>query len=176
MSAPDGVGRAPFGIAAGIGAVAMVVAAQVAAVLFGPAEVWARLVVVAVGLTWYAASVADVWASLATVGLGYLLFNGFLVGRFGELAWRGAASVWHLLALLVAVGVGIGWRRVWTAVGVTRRLGQRVVVERHSTVEEAHGGGCGSGVVDGRAVRGSRSDREGGGTVVIRTRFGGGAA
>jgi hypothetical protein len=103
-------GRTPFGINVGIGAV-VVVAASMAAAVF-PA-VGVRLAVVAVSVAGYAAVVCDVGAAFAVAGLGYLLFNGFLVNRLGELTWDGTASLWHASALLLAIllGTGVRWVR-----------------------------------------------------------------
>jgi hypothetical protein len=110
---------APFGIAFAVGAVAVVAATPVAAVVFAPAPVWPRLLTVAVAVGWQAASFADVAAAAATAGLGYLLFsyllfNGFLVNRFGELTWHGVASVWRCWRWrLVRVSQHAGCKRSW---------------------------------------------------------------
>jgi hypothetical protein len=45
------------------------------------------------------AVVADTRASLVTAGLGYLLFDGFLVNRFGDRTWDGTTIMWHLTVL-----------------------------------------------------------------------------
>jgi hypothetical protein len=46
-------------------------------------------------------------------GLGYLLFNEFLVNRFGELTWHGVAEVWPVVVLLaVTARVGVAARRL----------------------------------------------------------------
>jgi len=119
--------RVPFGIAVGTGAVVMVAATAVGAAAFGQGDVAARLVVVAATVGGCAALLGDVQASLITAGLGYLLFDGFLVNRLGELTWDGAASQRRLVVLAVAVGVGRAWRWV--------RHVRRELVE-----EESHGG------------------------------------
>jgi hypothetical protein len=69
-------------------------------------------VVLAVG--GFAALADDVRAGLAAGGLGYLLFDGFLVNRYGELTWTGRTSVWHLAAFALALTLGLGWRRLRT--------------------------------------------------------------
>jgi hypothetical protein len=108
-SAPYDAGRTPFGINLAAGAVAMIAAAFVA-ILFP--EVNARLAVVAVVVGGYAAAVADSRASLATAGIGFLIFDGFLLNRLGELTWNGKTSVWHLIIFALAVGFGLARRRV----------------------------------------------------------------
>ena len=97
-----------FGITVGFGALVMVAATVVAAAMFP--EVPARLVVVALAVGAYAAAVEDLWAGLVTAAVGYLLFDGFLVNRHGELAWAGTTSVRHVAVLAFAVGVGLVWR------------------------------------------------------------------
>jgi hypothetical protein len=111
-AARDDAGRTPFGINLAAGAVALVAAAFVA-VLFPEGD--ARLVVVAVAVGWYAAMVADTKASLAVAGIGYLLFNGFLMNRLGELIWDGMTSAWHLITFAMAVGLGLGQRWIRAA-------------------------------------------------------------
>ncbi len=41
---------------------------------------------------------ARVGVGMATAGLAYLLFDGFLVNRHGELIWSGTTSTCELLA------------------------------------------------------------------------------
>jgi hypothetical protein len=107
-SADAGSTRIPFGIDLAVGSV---VASSVVAVVLFP-EVAARLVVLTVPLVVYASVVDDPRAGLATAGLGYLVFNGFLVNRYGELTWDGTPSVWHLAMFVLAVGVGLAWRAI----------------------------------------------------------------
>jgi hypothetical protein len=97
-----------FGISLGLGAVSMVAATAVAAAMFP--GVPARLAVVALWVAAYAAAVEDLWAVLSTAAVGYLLFDGFLVNRHGELAWTGTTSVRDVAVLALAVGVGLVWR------------------------------------------------------------------
>jgi hypothetical protein len=108
-SARYGGGRTPFGINLAAGAVVMIAAAFVA-VLFP--EVNARLAVVVAVVGGYAGVVADAGASLATAGLGYLVFDGFLLNRLGELTWNGMTNVWHLINFALAVGAGLAWRLI----------------------------------------------------------------
>ncbi len=102
--------RTPFGINVVTGAAVVTAAAVLAAAAF-PA-VPARLAVMALAVAGYSAVVADTRASLAVAALAYLLFNGFLANRYGELAWDGATSVWHLAIFVLAVGSSLVWRWV----------------------------------------------------------------
>ena len=111
----DDGGGTPFGIGVGIGAAVMVAATATAAALFPPADVSARLVVVAVAVGAHAVIVADPRANLVTAVLGFLLFDGFLANRYGELTWNGTTSGWHVAVFVLAAGAGIGWRRIRTA-------------------------------------------------------------
>lgn len=111
----DAAGHTLFGINVAIGAALMVGSTMVAAVLFSMGEVSARLVVVAIAVGAYAAAVADVRASLATAALGYLLFTGFLVNQYGDLAWDGASSGWHLLVLALPAGLSLASRWIRAA-------------------------------------------------------------
>jgi hypothetical protein len=97
--------RTPFGINLAAGAAAMVVATAVTSA--ASAEASARLAVTAVAVAGYAAGVADARAGVAVAGMAYLLFDGFLVNRHGELTWGGATSVRHLAIFASAVGLGL---------------------------------------------------------------------
>jgi hypothetical protein len=99
--------KTPFGIILGTGA-ALVVGVAVVATLVPAASV--RFLLFAIALGGYAALVDDTAATLATAGLDYLVFNGFFENRLGELSWDGKTSLWHVLALGVAVAVGLGVR------------------------------------------------------------------
>jgi hypothetical protein len=108
-SARYDAGRTPFGIDLATGAVVMVGVAFVA-VLFH--DVDARLAVVALAVGGHAALAATARASFAVAGIGYLIFDGFLVNRLGELTWEGMTSLWRLFVFALAVGLGLGLRRV----------------------------------------------------------------
>ncbi|MDQ7904382.1 hypothetical protein RB614_43675 [Phytohabitans sp. ZYX-F-186] len=126
-------GRTPFGIDMAAGAAAMAAATTVAAVLFPRGDTSGRLLVVAVAAGVYAALAAGTRAALATAGLGYLLFNGFLVHRFGDLSWDGPECGWHLAVIAFATALGLGqrWLRHAQAAGdgreepVRRGVGHR---------------------------------------------------
>jgi hypothetical protein len=111
-SARYDAGRTPFGIDLATGAVVMVGAAF-AAVVFR--DIDARLAAVAVAAGGFAAVAAGARASFAVAGIGYLIFNGFLVNRLGDLTWDGKTSLWHLSAFAFAVGLGLALRRLRAA-------------------------------------------------------------
>lgn len=105
-------GRNPIELAAA--AAATVTATTVAAALFPAAETGARLVVVAIAIGGCAA-LTHVRTALATACLGYLLFTGFLVNTRGELTWEGTTSLWQLLTITTATGIGRACRWLRTA-------------------------------------------------------------
>jgi len=83
------------------GAVVATAAVLVAAPLPGTT---ARLVLVCAALALFAWLVPDALAALATAGVAYVLVNGFLLHRYGELSWDGADSLAQLgLLALTAV-------------------------------------------------------------------------
>jgi hypothetical protein len=141
MSAPSGVERTPFGVAVGIGAAAMIAAAEVAAVLFPPSDGWARLAVVSIAAGGYAVIAADARASVVTAGLGYLLFTGFLMNRYGELTWGGTTSLRQLIVFAAAIGIGAGLRWIRTVMAdLAREQELNELVATHTNDKESHGG------------------------------------
>lgn len=108
-SARCDAGRTPFGIDLATGAVVMVGVAFVA-VLFR--DVDARLAAVALAVGGHAAAAATARASFAVAAIGYLIFDGFLVNRLGELTWDGMTGFLRLFVFVLAVGLGLGLRRV----------------------------------------------------------------
>jgi hypothetical protein len=105
----------PFGIAVGLGAAGMVVAGIVAAAIPATYPGW-RFGVIAVAVFAFAAATLDQWALAATAAIGFLIANGFLEDRLGQLAWHGSVDLWHLLLLVIAgacgLAVGEGYRYV----------------------------------------------------------------
>lgn len=115
ISAPGTPGHTPFGINLGIGALVAIGATMVAAAMFAPGELSARLAVVAVAVGGCAVTAADIRASFATASLGFLLHTGFLVNEYGTLTWDGASSASHLLVLALAAGLALPARWIRTA-------------------------------------------------------------
>jgi hypothetical protein len=105
----------PVGINLGIGT-ALVVAAVLAAAVIPPVDNDWRFGVVAGAVGLSAALAADQWALLGVALIAWLLDDGFLVNRLGELSWHGSSDIGRML-LLVAAGtlgllVGLAYRRV----------------------------------------------------------------
>ena len=124
----------PFGFGVAGGAVVGVTAVAAAAVLLPGSA--AQLVLVAVAVGVYAAVVGDVRVSLVTAGLTYLLFDGFLVNRYGELSWDGTTSAWHLFGFALALLLGSGHRlaraaRNWAALAIVHAERCRPTRRRH---------------------------------------------
>jgi hypothetical protein len=98
--------RTPVGVNVGIGAALVVAAALVAAGIPAAHKGW-RLDVVVVAVAVAAAVTADHLAMAAVVPLGWLVADGFLEDRSGELTWRGSADMYLILLLVVAAAVGL---------------------------------------------------------------------
>lgn len=96
----------PSGISAAVGALVVVVCC-VAPPHLDAAGVTARLAVLALGLAAFSAAVVDVVATVATVGVAALLFDGFVLDRYGELAWHGEVDALRLAVLVGAALLGL---------------------------------------------------------------------
>jgi hypothetical protein len=72
-----------------------------------PASSALRFGVVAVAVGGFAALALDGAAVAWTGALAWLLVNGFLVDRFGELSWHGRADLYRALVLVAAAAVGL---------------------------------------------------------------------
>jgi K+-transporting ATPase KdpF subunit len=131
----------PTGVAVAVGAVAVVVAAVAAA--FVPVSAGGvRLGLMAAALAGFALATVDLRAAAAVTALGYLVFDGFLVNRMGDLTWTGTPDVRRMEILAGAATVGL-------LVGAFRR-------------NEWHDAGSGVRAVDGRVVSRTGSDGSGG--------------
>jgi hypothetical protein len=101
-----GGARTPLGVNVGAGAVLVVVAGLIAAVIpavDGPE----RLAVLAVAAGLFAAWSVDVVAVAATVLLVWLVDDGFLVDRLGRLAWHGWPDAYRIGVLVLAGALGL---------------------------------------------------------------------
>jgi hypothetical protein len=117
----------------------MVVAAMAAATITG---VSARLAVIAVAVAAYAAASTGVLAAAVTAGLGYLVFNGFLLNRYGELSWSGRASASQVVILALAVGGGraLRWlRRIRNPAAMDNECRDYQSIESTPNKKESHG-------------------------------------
>jgi hypothetical protein len=125
----------PTGIAVGFGAVAMVAAGLVAAAVPANQPGW-RFAIVAITVGLFAAASADHVALAVVALLGFLISNGFLENRLGELSWHGSADLWRLMLLVsagawgLAVGDAYRWVRGLRAY---RREVRPVVMPRQAT-------------------------------------------
>ena len=111
-SAPALDERTPTGISIAIGAV-VVVGAAAAAAFLPSGDPRLRFAVVGFALTSFALASRDWRAVAAVVPLTWLVYDGFLIDRYGVLAWRGWSDLIRL-ALLVAMallGLAVGWAR-----------------------------------------------------------------
>ncbi|WP_345636040.1 hypothetical protein [Rugosimonospora acidiphila] len=102
-----------MGINLGVGAV-MVLAGVVVASLIPVAYTGWRFAVVAVAVGLFAAMTVDHLALGPVALLGWLVVNGFLVDRFGELSWHGSSDLYRavLLVMAGALGLALGEARV----------------------------------------------------------------
>ena len=99
----------PTGLAIGAGAVGLVVAAIIAAAIPSADAGW-RFAVIAIAVGLFAAISLDQRALAGVVVLAALIYNGFLEGRLGQLAWHGSGDLWRLLILVTvsAFGLAVG--------------------------------------------------------------------
>jgi hypothetical protein len=104
--------RIPFEFGLAAGSLAMIVAALIDSAAFTPDHTGDRLAVIAAAIAVF--SVVAGWQpALPVAALGYLLFDGFLANRYGELTWdhqTGPRAV-GVIVLAVALGVTVGWLR-----------------------------------------------------------------
>lgn len=101
--------RTPVGIDLGLGAAAVVVAACIAAAIPTVDLGW-RFGVVAFAVGVFAAVTADPMAVAGAALIAWLVVDGFLIDRSGQLAWHGSADLLRImvLALVSALGIAVG--------------------------------------------------------------------
>jgi hypothetical protein len=112
------------GLLVGAGAATAVVATMVAATIPVAHSGW-RFAVVAVAVGAFAALTRDRLAVACTGTLAWLLVNGFLVDRFGELSWHGRADAYRTLMIVVTAALGLvagEMAQLWLARRRRRRL------------------------------------------------------
>ncbi|MEV1329838.1 hypothetical protein AB0J20_09705 [Micromonospora costi] len=102
----------PTGIGVATGAVVVVAATLLAAALFPPGDLPARVTVVAIAVGGYAAVVPGLRALAAVTLLAALCFVGFLVNRSGDLTGV-PGRVWAYTAVIgLAAALGAGHRGI----------------------------------------------------------------
>jgi MFS family permease len=130
----------PMGIAAGFGAVVMVVAGVTAAIIPAAYPGW-RFGVIAVAVMAFAAVSLDHRALALVAAVGALIFNGFLEDSLGQLAWH-SDDLWRLMLLVMAGGFGLaigeGYRYV-RDLRIRYRMADSIALFAPSTEEEKHG-------------------------------------
>ncbi len=116
--------RPPPGVRLAVGATAAVLAALAASMLPGSDSVLRTLIVV-VAVAAFAGWADDWRPALATAAVGFLLVDGFLVDRYGQLAWHGGADGLRLAAFVGAAVVGTWLGRMSPATGAVPRTRPR---------------------------------------------------
>lgn len=96
----------PFGMNLALGAALVVVAVMVAAVI-PPVAGYLRFGLVAGAVGLFAAVTLDRLALLGVAAIAWLLVNGFLVNRLGELSWHGWSDIWRIMLLAGAGNAGL---------------------------------------------------------------------
>jgi len=118
----------------------MIVAALIDSVAFTPHHTGDRLAAMAAAITIF--SIVGGWQSaLPVAAVGYLLYDGFLANRYGELTWdhqTGARAI-GVIALAVALGLTIGRLRssLDRAAPTIRPANNNTAIEKE---KETHGG------------------------------------
>jgi len=95
-----------LGIDIGIGAVAVVTAGLIAAAVPAADQPW-RFAVMAIAVVVFAALSGERLAVACTAGLAWLVVNGFLIDRFGELSWHGPTDLYRAVMLILAGVLGL---------------------------------------------------------------------
>jgi hypothetical protein len=98
----------PSGIAAGIGAVGLVAAGVVAATIPTAYPGW-RFAVFAFAVFAFAVATLDQRALAGVAVIGFLIYNGFIEDRYGQLSWH-HDDLWRalLLVMVSAWGLAVG--------------------------------------------------------------------
>jgi hypothetical protein len=111
--------RFPTGLNIGLGSLT-VVAASVLAAAVPTSDATSRLALVAAAVTVVAALSRDLIAAPVVAVLAWLIVNGFLIDRFGELSWHGRSDVYRAVILVLAAGIGQVAGQLWWRWHATR--------------------------------------------------------
>ncbi len=98
--------RTPVGVNLGIGAALVVAGALVAGGIPAAHHAW-RLDLVVAAVAVAAAVTRDQLAMAGVVPLGWLVADGFLEDRSGDLTWHGSEDMYLILLLVVAAAIGL---------------------------------------------------------------------
>ena len=110
----------PTGLAIGGGAVGIVAAAIVAAMIPMAEPGW-RFAVMAIAVGSFAAISVDQVALAVVAVLAFAVSDGFLENQFGQLSWHGSADLWRLLLLVMAAVWGLAFGEAVRFVANVRR-------------------------------------------------------
>lgn len=124
----------PTGFAIGAGAVGLVAAAIIAAAIPVADGGW-RFAVIAVSVGVFAAISLDQLALAGIVVLAFLISNGFLEDRLGQLAWHGSHDLWRISLLVIAGAGGL-------AIGEGARFVSNVRVRRAAEFDRSANAGA----------------------------------
>lgn len=116
--------------------IALVAAAIIAAAIPSTDAVW-RFAVMAVVVGVFAAISLDQIALAGVAVLAWLIYNGFLEDRFGELAWHGSGDLWRVLLLVTVSAWGL-------ALGEGMRFAAKVRARGVPGFDRVHSHGPGS--------------------------------
>jgi MFS family permease len=134
--------RTPVGINLAAGTAMVLAAALVAAPIPTMHAGW-RFAVIAVAVGLFAALTLDRLALAGVALLGWLVVNGFLVDRLGELSWHGSADLYRMLLLVVAGAFGLAVGEIFRRLVVLRARWMAEAPEGASALdideEERHG-------------------------------------
>jgi hypothetical protein len=111
VRARSGYDRTPFELGIPLGALTMVVAALIDSAAVAPRHEGARIAVIAAAVAIFCALVGEWRSGVATALVGYLLLDGFLLNREGDLTWSHTSSPYAVAAVAVAAVAGMlaGW-------------------------------------------------------------------
>ena len=98
--------RIPFEFALATGSLTMIVAALIDSAAFTPHDTGDRLTVMAAAIGVFCV-VAGWQSGLAVAAVGYLIFDGFLANRYGELTWDHKAGFHGVSMIALAAALGV---------------------------------------------------------------------
>jgi hypothetical protein len=101
-----GRARIPFEFGLAAGSLTMIVAALIDSAAFAPDDRGDRLAVMAAAVAVFCA-VAGWRSGLPVAAVGYLLFDGFLANRYGELTWAHKAGFHAVSMIALAAALGV---------------------------------------------------------------------
>jgi hypothetical protein len=101
-----GRARTPFEFGLAAGSLTVIVAALIDSAAFAPGDGGDRLAVMAAAVAVFCA-IAGWQSGLAVAAVGYLIFDGFLANRYGELTWDHKAGFHAVSMIALAAALGV---------------------------------------------------------------------